>query len=92
MLLILKNWRTGTKVYAVVGVCLLSLIAIVGLAVVQLQQIGTEIEGIAEQDLPLTAGHTEVSVRVHAQDEIGMVATSLETFRGKLIENQEMQK
>ncbi len=38
----------------------------------------------------LIAGDTEVEVRVYAEDEIGAVAKAVETFRQKIIENQEM--
>lgn len=38
----------------------------------------------------LIAGQTDISVTVNSDDEIGLVAKSLEVFREKLIENQEL--
>ena len=40
----------------------------------------------------LIAGDTAVEVKVHYHDEIGTVAQSLDIFRQKLIENEEMSK
>ncbi len=49
-----------------------------------LKSLVTAVDGLA-------AGNTDVEVSVDADDEIGKVAKSLHIFRGKLIENQELE-
>jgi len=51
----------GTKVLGVVGFCLVLLVAVAGFSIWQMSQIGHEIEGIAERDLPLTGALTKVT-------------------------------
>ncbi|WP_419905613.1 methyl-accepting chemotaxis protein [Kiloniella sp.] len=60
----IKDYITGVsgKVLGVVVLCLLSMVAVSGFAIYQMQQIGTELEGIAEQDIPLTEILTKITV------------------------------
>lgn len=57
-----RKINIGTKIYALVGFCLTLLGMIAGASLWQMNQIGVEIEGIAERDLPLTKALTQVTV------------------------------
>ncbi len=52
----------GTKVFAVVGLCLALLLAVAGVSIWQMSRIGHEIEAIAERDLPLTGILSKVTI------------------------------
>ena len=54
MLSKLNNLRIGVKIYAIVGLCLAFLVIVAGTSIWQFARIGSEIEGIAERDIPLT--------------------------------------
>ncbi|MDH3582041.1 MAG: Tar ligand binding domain-containing protein, partial [Hyphomicrobiales bacterium] len=56
------SMKIGTKIFGLVGFCLLLLTAVAGASVWQMNKIGMEIEGIAERDLPLTEGLTKVTI------------------------------
>jgi methyl-accepting chemotaxis protein len=58
----LKNLSVGAKVFGIVGLCLLSLAAIATLSITQMMKIGSQIEAIAEQDIPLTGIITSITV------------------------------
>jgi methyl-accepting chemotaxis protein len=58
----LKNLSVGAKVFGIVGLCLLSLAAIAILSVTQMMKIGSQIEAVAEQDIPLTGIITSITV------------------------------
>ncbi|MDA7948175.1 MAG: methyl-accepting chemotaxis protein [Hyphomicrobiaceae bacterium] len=51
----------GAKVIGIVGLCLVLMITVAGVAIWQMSKIGHEIEGIAERDLPLTGALTKVT-------------------------------
>ena len=57
-----KSMKVGTKIMAVVGLCLalLALVAVSG--VWQMFKIGQEIEAIAKRDMPMTEALTKVTV------------------------------
>ncbi len=57
----MSSLSIGAKIYCVVGMCLLCMGVISGFAIYQLQQIGSEIEAIAEQDIPLTEILTKIT-------------------------------
>jgi len=57
----LKNLSVTHKVLGVVGFCLAMLVGVVSTAAVQMANIGTEIESIAENDIPLTEILTKVT-------------------------------
>lgn len=57
-----RSMKVGTKVLANVGFCLLLLTAVSAVSAWQMILIGGEIEGIAERDVPLTAGLTAVTI------------------------------
>jgi len=61
MLTKLNNMKVGNKVYAIVGLCLLALVGVASVATYQMWQIGRELVGIAERDLPLTEILTKVT-------------------------------
>ncbi len=52
----------GTKIYAVVGMCLALLGLVAGTAIWQMYQVGLEVEAIAERDTPMTGAMTKVTV------------------------------
>lgn len=52
----------GTKIILLVGFCLALLGVVAGTSVWQMNKIGIEIEGIAERDLPLTKGLTQIAI------------------------------
>ncbi len=59
-----RGWSlsVGQKLTGVVSVCLLLLVLIAGNGLYQLNNIGGEIEAIAEQDMPLTGIITKITV------------------------------
>ena len=57
-----KSITVGAKIYAVVGVCLLCMAGIAGISYWQMDLIGTEIEAIAERDLPMAGAMSTVTV------------------------------
>ncbi len=57
-----KSMKVGTKVIAVVGFCLALLFVVAGTSLWQMNQIGGEIESIAERDIPLTEALTKITV------------------------------
>ena len=57
-----KALKIGTKIYAVIALCLSLLVAVGATAVVQMSSIGTEIEAIAERDIPLTEIVSKITV------------------------------
>lgn len=57
----LANLGVKTKLYGVVGMCLMALAGISGFAVWQIDKIGKELHSIAEQDIPLTLMLTDIS-------------------------------
>ena len=54
--------KIGTKIFALVGFCLVLLGVVAGVSIWQMNKIGMEIEGIAERDLPLTAGLMQITI------------------------------
>ncbi len=52
----------GTRIYAVVGMCLGLLVAVAGTGLFELFSIGKNIESIARRDIPLTEALTKVTV------------------------------
>ncbi len=57
------SMKIGTKIFGLVGFCLFLLAAVAGAGIWQMNKIGVEIEGIAERDLPLTEGLTQITIR-----------------------------
>ncbi len=59
-----RGWslKVGTKIMAVVGFCLLMLITVAGISIWQMNNIGAEIEGIAERDILLTTIVTTITI------------------------------
>ena len=57
-----RSMAVGTKIFALVGFCLALLGVVAGVSIWQMNKIGVEIEGIAERDLPMTSGLTEVTI------------------------------
>ncbi|WP_085899921.1 methyl-accepting chemotaxis protein [Kiloniella majae] len=51
----------SAKILGVIALCLMSLIGVSGFSIYQMQQIGTELEGIAERDIPLTNILTKIT-------------------------------
>ncbi|MCH7692721.1 MAG: HAMP domain-containing protein [Proteobacteria bacterium] len=58
----LKNLNVGSKVFGIVGLCLVALAGVSGLSIYQMNLIGGEIQEIAEQDIPLTQAVTNITV------------------------------
>ncbi len=58
----LKNLNVGVKVLAIVGFCLLALVGVATLSITQMMKIGSEIEAVAERDIPLTGIITQITV------------------------------
>jgi len=56
------SMKVGTKIFALVGLCLGLLTLTAGTGIWQMNKIGVEIVGIAERDLPLTKSLTKVTV------------------------------
>ncbi len=54
--------KVGTKVSAVVGFCLMLMLLVGGTGLWQMNQIGGEIESIAERDIPLTEALTKITI------------------------------
>ena len=50
----LKDMKIGWKIFSVVALCLAGMVVVVSLGLWNLFRIGSEIEGIAERDIPLT--------------------------------------
>ncbi|MBT5456977.1 MAG: HAMP domain-containing protein [Rhodospirillaceae bacterium] len=57
-----SSMSVGIKVYGIVALCLTLLAAVGGAGIWQMGKIGTELESIAEQDIPLTSGLTKVTI------------------------------
>ncbi len=57
-----KSMKISTKIFALVGFCLVLLGVVSGTGIWQMNKIGVEIEGIAERDLPLTKGLTQITI------------------------------
>ena len=57
-----KGLSVGQKLLAIVGVSIVFLLMVAGVAVYQIARIGAEITDIAEQDIPLTAVVSAVTV------------------------------
>ncbi|POF28581.1 methyl-accepting chemotaxis protein [Roseibium marinum] len=60
-----KSKRTvniGTKIMAVVGTCLVGLILVAVIGLWQLNKIGSLIDGIANEDIPLTNAVSEITI------------------------------
>ena len=59
-----RSWSlsVGQKLIGVVSICLVLLVATAGVGLYQLNNIGGEIEAIAEQDMPLTEIITKITV------------------------------
>ncbi|WP_053005895.1 methyl-accepting chemotaxis protein [Kiloniella spongiae] len=51
----------SAKILGIVALCLLSLMGVSGFSIYQMQQIGTELESIAELDIPLTNILTKIT-------------------------------
>ncbi|WP_085909437.1 methyl-accepting chemotaxis protein [Kiloniella majae] len=51
----------SAKILGVIALCLMSLIGVSGFSIYQMQQIGTELESIAERDIPLTNILTKIT-------------------------------
>ena len=58
----MKNMKIGTKVLALVGLCLAGLFLVAAVAVTSMSRIGAEISGIAERDIPMTEALTKITV------------------------------
>ena len=58
----LSNFSIAVKLYAVIGLCLLALLAVGGVSIFQMNKIGVEITEIAEEDIPLTEALTEITI------------------------------
>ncbi|MBZ0217274.1 MAG: MCP four helix bundle domain-containing protein, partial [Fimbriimonadaceae bacterium] len=64
---IIPNWgsgsmKIGTKIFALVAFLMVLLALVSGISIWQMNKIGTEIVGIADRDLPLTEGVTQITV------------------------------
>lgn len=57
-----RSMGVGVKIYLIVGLCLALLGIVASVAIWQMNKIGTEIEAIAEQDMPLTSALTNVTI------------------------------
>ncbi|WP_120496993.1 Tar ligand binding domain-containing protein [Kiloniella sp. EL199] len=59
----IKNKMTSVsaKILGVIALCMLSLMSVSGFSIYQMQQIGEELEGIAEQNIPLTNILTKIT-------------------------------
>ena len=58
----LRNLSVGFKILAIVGVCMAGLVAVASVSIYQMARIGSEIEAITEQDIPLTGILTAITV------------------------------
>lgn len=56
------SMKIGTKIFGLVGFCLLLLGLVAGVSIYQMNKIGGEIEGIAERDLPMTSALTSITI------------------------------
>ncbi len=56
------SMKVGTKIFALVGLCLSMLIMVAGVGVWQLSKIGVEMVSIADYDLPLTNSLSQIRV------------------------------
>ncbi|MHA1546319.1 MAG: MCP four helix bundle domain-containing protein [Alphaproteobacteria bacterium] len=56
------SMKIGTKIFGLVGFCLALLALVAGAGIWQMEKIGVEIEGIAERDLPMTKGLTQITI------------------------------
>ncbi|MDA1311394.1 MAG: HAMP domain-containing protein, partial [Proteobacteria bacterium] len=57
-----RSLGVGAKIGSVVAICMIALVAVSGISITQMQKINTEIEGIAERDIPLTEIVTKITV------------------------------
>ena len=57
-----RSLSVGAKISAVVVLCLVALSGVSTMAITQMQKINTEIEGIAERDIPLTEITSQITV------------------------------
>ncbi len=64
------SMKVGTKIFALVGFCLALLVLVAGTGVYQMDKIGAELIGIADRDLPLTNGLTEITVHRLEQEVV----------------------
>jgi methyl-accepting chemotaxis protein len=57
-----RSARIGTKIYAIVGLCIALLCVVAGTSIWQMNLIGKEIEGIAERDTPMSSALAKVTI------------------------------
>lgn len=57
-----RSFSVGAKILGIVGLCLALMAAGDGFAIWQMHKIGSEIEGLAERDVPLTNALTQATV------------------------------
>ncbi|WP_169054190.1 HAMP domain-containing methyl-accepting chemotaxis protein [Nitratireductor sp. XY-223] len=57
-----KSISVGTKIYAIVGLCLVLMFAVAGTGIWQMRMVGKEIEAIAERDTAMIASLTKLTV------------------------------
>lgn len=62
MLKRIKNFSVTGKIFGIVGLCLLALSVVAGVAITQMARIGVEIETVAEQDIPLTEIISQITI------------------------------
>jgi len=71
----LSNIKVGAKILGVVGICLTCTIVIASYAIYQMVQIGTELEEIAERDIPLSNSLT--TVMIHQLEQAALLERAL---------------
>jgi len=72
------------KLLAIVGLCLVATVVVAVIGIWQMSRIGAEIEAVAEEDMPLTAVVSRVTVRqleqaVLLRGEVGKFIAGLRT-------------
>ncbi len=56
-----RKLTIGAKIHAIMGVCLMGLVLVAAVGITSMARIGTEIEGIAQRDIPLTEAITKIT-------------------------------
>lgn len=58
---IFKNMKVGSRIYAGIGVLMIAIIMLAALSITSMNTIGSELEGIVNNDIPLTTKVTEIT-------------------------------
>jgi methyl-accepting chemotaxis protein len=65
-----KNIKIGTKILGLVGILIILMVALAGYGILKLKDAGNEVQGLAEQEIPITAVFNEIDVVQTGQETL----------------------